>query len=57
MRKQLWLECIAQEALEKLWEGFPETARKEVTERYARLMAQWLAARVQRGEVREGGVR
>ncbi len=46
MHKQLWLELIEQEGLEALWEGFPEQARTEVTQRYARLMAQMLAARV-----------
>ncbi len=46
MHKQLWLEFIEQEGLEALWEGFPEKAREEVTELYARLMAQSLAAHV-----------
>jgi hypothetical protein len=50
MPKQLWLELIEQENLEALWEGFPEEARSEVTQQYARLMAQILAARVQRGK-------
>jgi len=50
MPKQLWLEFIEQEGLEALWEGFPETARREVTELYARLMAQRLAARVQQAK-------
>jgi len=46
MRKQMWLEFIEQEDLEALWAGLPEQARSEVTERYARLMAQILAERV-----------
>ncbi len=46
MQKQQWLEFIEQEDLEALWEGFPEPARTQVTQRYARLMAQMLAARV-----------
>ncbi|MFL7811534.1 MAG: hypothetical protein AB8I80_23040 [Anaerolineae bacterium] len=50
MPKQLWLELIEQENLEALWEGFPEEARSEVTQQYARLMAQILAARVRRGK-------
>jgi hypothetical protein len=50
MPKQLWLDLIEQENLEALWEGFPEEARSEVTQQYARLMAQILAARVQRGK-------
>ncbi len=50
MDKQLWLEFIEQESLEALWEGFPEQAREEVTQRYARLMAQMLAGRLERLE-------
>jgi hypothetical protein len=46
MHKQMWLEFIEQEGLEELWAGFPEQARCEVTEFYARLMAQILAERV-----------
>ena len=46
MRKQMWLEFIEQEGLEGLWAEFPEQARSEVTELYARLMAQILAERV-----------
>jgi hypothetical protein len=46
MRKQMWLEFIEQEDWEGLWAGFPEQARSEVTELYARLMAQILAERV-----------
>ena len=48
MHKQLWLGFIEQQGVEALWEGFPEQARREVTELYARLMAQRLAARVQK---------
>jgi hypothetical protein len=50
MPKQLWLELIEQEDIEALWEGFPEPSRREVTQQYARLTAQWLAARVQQGK-------
>jgi len=46
MHKQMWLEFIEREGLEALWAGFPEEARSEVTELYARLMAQILAERV-----------
>lgn len=46
MHKQLWLEFIEQESFEALREGFPEQARSEVTQQYARLLAQMLAARV-----------
>jgi hypothetical protein len=50
MPKQLWLEFIEQDHVEALWEGFPEKARSEVTQQYARLIAQRLAARVQQGK-------
>ena len=50
MPKQLWLELIEQESIEALWEGFPEQARTHITQHYARLMAQILAARVRRGK-------
>ena len=46
MHKQMWLEFIEQEHLEGLWAGFPGQACSEVTELYARLMAQILAKRV-----------
>ncbi|MCA1851668.1 MAG: hypothetical protein LC647_04550, partial [Beggiatoa sp.] len=46
MGKQMWLEFIEREGLEALWASFPEQARSEVTELYARLMAQMLAERV-----------
>jgi hypothetical protein len=46
MGKQMWLEFIEREDLEGLWAVFPEQARSEVTELYARLMAQMLAERV-----------
>ncbi|MGH8474037.1 MAG: hypothetical protein ACREVJ_16670 [Gammaproteobacteria bacterium] len=46
MHKQMWLEFIEREDWEALWAGFPEQARSEVTELYARLMAQILAERV-----------
>jgi hypothetical protein len=48
MPEQRWLAFIEEEGLEGLWEGFPEPARREVTQRYARLMAQMLAARVRK---------
>jgi hypothetical protein len=51
MHKQLWLEFIEQERLEALWEGFPEQARTEVTQRYAQLMGQMLAARVRQARL------
>lgn len=50
MVKQLWLEFIEQEDIESLWTGFPEAARRELTQQMARLMARQLAARVQQGQ-------
>lgn len=50
MHKQLRLDLIEQEDIEALWEAFPEPARREVTQQYARLMAQRLAARVQQAK-------
>jgi len=50
MQKQLWRDLIEQEDIEALWEGFPDQARREVTQQYARLMAQRLAARVQQAK-------
>ena len=50
MPTQLWLELIEQENIEALWEGFPEQARTHITQHYARLMAQRLAARLQQGK-------
>ena len=56
MAEQRWLAFIEKERLEGLWEGFPEPARREVTQRYARLMAQMLAARVRQATgVKEAG--
>ncbi len=39
MFKQRCLDLFEEEGLERLWEGFPEAARAEVTAHYARLMA------------------
>jgi hypothetical protein len=46
MVKQQWLAFLEEERLERLWEGFPEQARREVTEHYARLMARAALARI-----------
>ncbi len=53
MHKQLWLEFIEQEDLEALWENFPEAARAEVTQGYARLMAQSLAVNVGQAKLKK----
>ncbi len=44
MFKPRCLELFEEEGLERLWEGFPEAARAEVTAHYARLMAQRVRA-------------
>lgn len=46
MFKQRWLELFEPERLERLWEGFPEQARREVTHQYARLMARTSVRRI-----------
>ncbi len=46
MFKQRWLEFLEPERLERLWEGFPEQARREVTQHYARLMAHASVAQI-----------
>ena len=50
MQKQLWRDLIEQEDIEALWEGFPDQARRQLTQQYAWLMAQRLAARVQQAK-------
>lgn len=47
MFKQRWLEFIETERLERLWEAFPEPARRDVTQHYARLMARKTVQRIQ----------
>ena len=44
--KQRCLAFLEQESLEALWERFPEPAREEVTQHYARLMARASVARI-----------
>ena len=46
MFKQKWLEFIESERLEELWEDFPEAARCEVTQHYARMMARKTVQRI-----------
>lgn len=46
MFKQKWLGFIEAERLERLWEEFPEPARREVTQHYARLMARKAVQRI-----------
>ena len=46
MIKQRRLAFLEQECLEALWERFPEQAREEVTQHYARLLARASVERI-----------
>ena len=46
MIKQRRLAFLEQEDLETLWEQFPQPAREEVTQHYARLMARASVERI-----------
>ena len=46
MVKQTELAFVEREVLEQLWERFPEQARGEVTQQYARLMARASVRRI-----------
>ncbi len=46
MFKQRQLAFIEEGQLERLWKGFPEQARSEVTQHYARLMARSAVQRI-----------
>ncbi len=46
MFKQRQLAFIEEGQLERLWEAFPEQARSEVTQHYARLMARTAVQRI-----------
>lgn len=46
MFKQRRLMFIEETQLESLWERFPESARSEVTQHYARLMARTAVQRI-----------
>lgn len=46
MFKQRWLKFLEPGRLETLWERFPEQARREVTQHYARLMARTAVQRI-----------
>jgi len=46
MVKQQGLAFLEEERLERLWDGFPEPARREVMQQYARLMARAAVERI-----------
>ncbi len=56
MFKQRQLAFIVEGQLERLWKEFPEQARSEVTQHYARLMARTAVQRIrQLREKQESG--
>ncbi len=57
MVKQMWLAFLERDSLEPLWETFPEPARREVTQHYARLMARASVRRIRALSQRSGGER
>jgi len=48
MFKQQRLAFIEEAQLERLWEAFPESARREATQHYARMMARTAVQRIRR---------
>lgn len=46
MFKQRWLAFLEEACWERLWDGFPEQARHEVMQQYARLMARAAVERI-----------
>lgn len=53
MHRQRWLEFVQQELLETLWDQFPEEARRQSTEHYARLLVRMLAKRLEEQRSKE----
>ena len=46
MFKQMRLELLQEEHLDKLWQGFPEARKHELTQQLARLMARTAVHRI-----------
>lgn len=46
MFKQMRLELLEEEHLERLWDGFPEAPKHELTQQLARLMARTAVQRI-----------
>jgi hypothetical protein len=46
MFKQMRLELLEEEHLDRLWEGFPAAPKHEVTQQLARLMARTAVQRI-----------
>ena len=53
MPKQQRLAFIEEEEAETLWKVFPEAARSEVTQHYARVMARTLVQRIRQLQTRQ----
>jgi len=53
MPKQQRLAFIEEEEAETLWKALPETARSEVTQHYARVMARTLVQRLRQLQTRQ----
>ena len=53
MFKQSQLAFVEHAQLERLWEKFPEQARREVTQHYARLMARTTVRRIRELQVKQ----
>ncbi len=53
MFKQRQLAFIEEGQLERLWKEFPEQARSEVTQHYARLMARTAVQRIRQFRERQ----
>ncbi len=53
MFKQRQLAFIEEAQLERLWEAFPEPARSEVTQHYARVMARAAVQRIRQLQAKQ----
>ncbi len=53
MFKQRQLAFIEGSQLERLWQAFPEQARSEVTQHYARLMARTVVQRIRQLQAKQ----
>ena len=53
MSKQQRLAFTEEEQLARLWEAFPEPARREVTQHYARLMARTAVQRIRQLQAKQ----
>ena len=54
MSKQRRLAFAEEEQLERLWQALPESARRAVTQNYARLMARTAVQRIRQLHAKQG---